>query len=332
MHHMHHRSQMASRAHCLLVPQPQSEKWLALDLMLYAELLPTLLAKGHCVTRPGKPPPTPLPPRFRQDLTCEFHQGAQGHDVEGCYALKYVVKDLIDRGRLTFENSVPHVLDNPLPNHAAVNMIEAFERAPVPREAPMMDVRNVATPLVPLHVKLCQASLFNHDHASCSECLQNTMGCCVVRDDIQSLMDDKHLIASDVCVIVPVFHDSPAKSASQTRNVEPLVIRLPGPVSYASTKAIPYKYDATMIENGVEVPLVSPATVDNIAGEITALRSGKVRSPLFQKKVVTPVATITPPVAPPVDKNTSPSGQSIEESNLDEILRLIKKSDYKIVD
>jgi hypothetical protein len=93
--------------------------------MRYAELLPTLLAKGHCVTRPGKPSPTPLPPRFRQDLTCEFHQGAQGHDVEGCYALKYVVKDLMDRGRLTFENSVPHVLDNPLPNHGAVNMIEA---------------------------------------------------------------------------------------------------------------------------------------------------------------------------------------------------------------
>jgi hypothetical protein len=88
--------------------------------MRYADLLPTLLAKGHCVTRPGKPPPNPLPPRFRQDLTCEFHQGAQGHDVKGCYALKYVVKDLIDRGWLTFKNSVPHVLDNPLPDHGAL--------------------------------------------------------------------------------------------------------------------------------------------------------------------------------------------------------------------
>jgi hypothetical protein len=177
-----------------------------------------------------------------------------------------------------------------------------------------------------------RSSRGSHDHASCSECLQNPMGCCVVQDDIQSLMDDKYLIVSDVCVIVPVFHDSPIEGVSQTRNVEPLVIRLPGPVSYASTKAIPYKYNATMIENGVEVPLVSPATVDNVASEITALRSGKVRPPLFQKKVVTPIATITPPVAPPVDKNSGPSGQSIDESNLDEILRLVKKSDYKIVD
>jgi hypothetical protein len=270
--------------------------------MRYVDLLPTLLAKGHCVTRPGKPPPTPLSPRFRQDLKCEFHQGAQGHDVEGCYALKYVVKDLIDRGQSTFKNSVPHVLDNPLPNHAAVNMIEAFERVcafdeveiyRVPHEALALDVRNVATPLVPLHVKLCQASLFNHDHASCSECLQNPMGCCMMQGDIQSLMDNKHLVASDVCMIVPVFHDFPAKSVPQTRKVEPLVIRLPGPVSYASTKAIPYKYDATMIENGVEVPLVSPAAVSNIAEETTTLRSGRVRPPLFQKKIVTPAAIVT---------------------------------------
>jgi hypothetical protein len=211
-------------------------------------------------------------------------------------------------------------------------MIEAFEEVSGPREAPTLDIRNVATPLVPLHVKLCQASLFNHNHASCSGCLQNPMGCCVVQGDIQSLMDSKHLIASDVCVIVPVFHDSPTRSVSQKREFEPLVIRLPGPVSYASTKAIPYKYDATMIENGVEVPLISPATFDNVAGEVTTLRSGRVRPPLFQKKVVTHVATITPPVAPPITKNANPSGQSIEESNLDEILRLVKKSDYKIVD
>jgi hypothetical protein len=107
------------------------------------------------------------------------------------------------------------------------------------------------------------------------------MGCCIVQGDIQSLMDNKHLVASDVCMIVPVFHDSPARSVPQTRNVEPLVIRLPGPVSYASTMAIPYKYDATMVENGVEVPLVSPAAVTNIAEETTTLRSGRVRPPLF---------------------------------------------------
>jgi len=148
-------------------------------------------------------------------------------------------------------------------------------------------------------------------------------------------MNDNYLIASDVCVIMPVFHDTPIRSTSPKKNVEPLVIRLPGPVPYVSAKAIPYKYNATMIEDGIEVPLVSPAIVSNIAEE-TTLRSGKVRPPLFQKKIAAPttapVDKTTLPAVPPFAEDASRPGQSIEDSNLDEILRLIKRSDYKIVD
>ncbi|KEH33705.1 hypothetical protein MTR_3g048545 [Medicago truncatula] len=172
--------------------QQQARPTFPLIPMLYAELLPTLLLKGHCTTRQGKPPPDPSPPKFRSDLKCDFHQGAMGHDVEGCYALRYIVKKLIDQGKLTFENNVPHVVDNPLPNHAAVNMIEVYE------EAPRSDVCNVATPLVPLHIKLCKASLFSHDHAKCLGCLRNPWGCYVVQNDIQKLMNDNYLTVNDI--------------------------------------------------------------------------------------------------------------------------------------
>jgi len=209
-------------------------------------------------------------------------------------------------------------------------VIEVYE------ETPRLDVRNVATPLVPLHVKLCQAFLFNHDHAACNGCLQNPMGCDVVQNDIQSLMNDNYLMARDVCVIMPVFHDTPIRSTPSKENVEPLVIRLPGPVPFVSTKAVPYKYNATMIENGVEMPLVSPAVVSNIAEGTTTLRSGRVRPPLFQKKTAAPttapVDQATPLPVPHVAKDVSRPGQSIEDSNLDEILKIIKRSDYKIVD
>ena len=63
-------------------------------------------------------------------------------------------------------------------------------------------------------------------------------------------MNDNYLITSDVCVIMPVFHDTPVRSTPPKENVEPLVIRLPGPVPFVSTKSVPYKYNATMIENG----------------------------------------------------------------------------------
>ena len=149
-------------------------------------------------------------------------------------------------------------------------------------------------------------------------------------------MNDNYLTASDICVIMPVFHDTPIRSTPSKENVEPLVIRLPGPVPFVSTKAVPCKYNATMIENGVEVPLVSPSVVSNIAGETTTLRSGRVRPPLFQKRTTTPttapVDKITPLPAPPVAKEFSRPNQSIEDSNLDEILKIIKRSDYKIVD
>jgi len=158
----------------------------------------------------------------------------------------------------------------------------------------------------------------------------------VVQNDIQSLMNDNYLIASNICVIMPVFHDTPIRSTPPKENVEPLVIRLPGPVPYVSAKAIPYKYNATMVENGVELPLVTRGVVSNIAEETTTLRSGRVRSPLFQKKIVapttTPVDKTTLPAVPPAAEDASRPGQSIEDSNLDEILRLIKKSEYKIVD
>lgn len=88
--------------------------------MQYATLLPFLIAKGHCQTRKGKPPPNPMHPEFRTDLRCVFHQGARGHDVEECYALRYIVKKLIDKGELTFENNTSNVRDNSLSNHAPV--------------------------------------------------------------------------------------------------------------------------------------------------------------------------------------------------------------------
>ncbi|GAU37801.1 hypothetical protein TSUD_276190 [Trifolium subterraneum] len=75
----------------------------------YADLLPALLAKNFFQTRPPPPVPAVLPPWYRSDLTCAFHQGAPGHDVERCYPLKKAVQDLIRNNMLSFEDENPNV-------------------------------------------------------------------------------------------------------------------------------------------------------------------------------------------------------------------------------
>ena len=116
-----------------------------------------------------------------------------------------------------------------------------------------------------------------HDHDGCVVCSVNPRGCDVVKRDIQRLMDEgmiqivqSHHVDDDVKVIVPVlkqqerliiqYDNSNSKSGSQ-RSVLSLVIRLAGPVPYSSDKAIPYPYNATVIENGQEVLLPTTSSV-----------------------------------------------------------------------
>ena len=247
--------------------------------MKYADLLPALLAKNLVQVR--TPPRTPdvLPPWFRHDLTCAFHQGAPGHDVENCYVLKNEVQKLVRANLLSFKDQNPNVQANPLPNHGpAVNMIQDCDEDGV-----ILNVQHVRTPLVPIHIKMCEAALFDHDHAACEVCPVNVKGCPKVQEDIQGLIDSRELIITrkdkEVCVITPEFQRLEISYNSGESTTTPLVISLPGPMPYASLKAVPYKYSATMLEGGQEVPLPSltPATyVDNIVSNSKVLRNGRV--------------------------------------------------------
>ena len=90
-----------------------------------------------------------------------------------------------------------------------------------------------------------------------------------------------------------------------------------------SEKAIPYKYGATMIEEGREVPLPS---IVNIADISRVTRSGRI----FNRGVGEPVKE----KVPQKDTSDQPMGQSsagpIKKN--DEMLKLIQKSEYNIVD
>jgi len=96
------------------IPQNQAQKAPQYDQipLKYEDLLPVLL-REHCVqTRPPPRVPKKLPARWRPDLFCAFHQGAQGHDVEHYFSLKIEVQNFIDANILSFEVSTPIVQAN----------------------------------------------------------------------------------------------------------------------------------------------------------------------------------------------------------------------------
>ncbi|XP_058776989.1 uncharacterized protein LOC131651341 [Vicia villosa] len=82
--------------------------------MTYTELYPHLVQLGLITTR-SFTPPNPLPANFRSDLHCEFHQGAAGHDLEHCYALKIRVQELVRGKVIDFTARTPNVVNNPFP-------------------------------------------------------------------------------------------------------------------------------------------------------------------------------------------------------------------------
>jgi len=82
-------------------PQPQSQQVAPIPVK-YADLFPQLLEQNLVQTKAPPPVPARLPAWYRPDLFCDFHQGAPGHDIEHCHAMKKAVQNLIRTNRLTF--------------------------------------------------------------------------------------------------------------------------------------------------------------------------------------------------------------------------------------
>ena len=87
------------------IPQSQASRQPQFDPipMKYAELLPGSLKKNLVQTRPPPRGPKKLPAGYRPDLSCTFHQGAPGHDIEQCFAFRTVVQKLIEADLIPFE-------------------------------------------------------------------------------------------------------------------------------------------------------------------------------------------------------------------------------------
>lgn len=73
------------------------------------------------------PPPDRLPPWYNPNAHCPFHEGALGHDLEGFYAMKHRVRELIAGKILPFRDMGPNMKKNPFPpphGYPTMNTIE----------------------------------------------------------------------------------------------------------------------------------------------------------------------------------------------------------------
>ena len=91
----------------------------------------------------------------------------------------------------------------------------------------------------------------------------------------------------EVNVIVPCFNvPAPIEIKYCSKPVvAPVVICLPSLVPYKSDKAVPYKYNATILEDGVEVPIQPLSNVKNIDEASRVTRIGRVFAPVIRGNV-----------------------------------------------
>ncbi|RVW98926.1 Transposon Ty3-I Gag-Pol polyprotein [Vitis vinifera] len=74
-----------------------------------------LIEGGLLTSLVPKPVPQSVPPCFRLDLHCSYHQGP-GHDTNHCNALRHAIQDLTDQGLVKLGQ--PSMTTNPLPTHS----------------------------------------------------------------------------------------------------------------------------------------------------------------------------------------------------------------------
>ncbi|XP_073267150.1 uncharacterized protein [Populus alba] len=84
----------------------------------YKEMYSKLLSIGQVTPVPLTPLQPPYPNWYKPDLKCEYHVVVDGHNIESCNAFKNKLLQLIKARWITFDDA-PNVKSNPLPNHAA---------------------------------------------------------------------------------------------------------------------------------------------------------------------------------------------------------------------
>ncbi|XP_050877309.1 uncharacterized protein LOC127081066 [Lathyrus oleraceus] len=268
-----------------------------------------------------------------------------GHTTENCKVLKLRVQELIDHKILSFSD-VPNVGNNPLPKHdvSGVNAIDSSTD-----DVLVKDMFKFKTLLTVVHARLMEAELMNGVHDNCVVCSSNPDQCGEFKICLQRLMDQRVImftrakIDEDVVVIMLVFDQERLPKPfvvpyrrnvdlEPVKKIEPMIIYVPTPFSFDSTKAVPWNYEPIVYVVNKPV-ILKEQDVTNIAGASSVTRSGRVFAP-----EVIPNKESAPTVEPMKGKEVNPpeagEGSSKKAVNAEEdreFLKIIKKKGISVI-
>ncbi|XP_058755175.1 uncharacterized protein LOC131628350 [Vicia villosa] len=311
--------------------------------MTYAQVLPYLLdlklVQLRTLATPAK-----LPANWDANARCEFHSGAPGHSIDNCKALKHQVQNLLDSKAIEFTPTQgPNVVQNPMPPHGAhaANAIESVEDTRL-----VKDVIELGSLLPLLKEELLRMGLYSGCGEFCTDCMAISSVCDKVKRGVQQLMDNAYLqfervrhpeiVENEVNVAsIPYIL---AKIPIPAR-APPLVITLPGPVPYNSEKAVPWNYGGEVFYQGAKYEIKIPVEkedVDNVVGIGRMTRSGRIFNPPQNTRDDNTEAPAQAKgkrvVEDTVDQWKSSNSEDTVAKEMEEFLKIIKKSEYKVVD
>src|SRR4051812_20077758 len=273
---------------------------------------------------------------------------------------------MIDAGEIEFDPpETPNVIPAPMPKHdktvnAIIDTVYIY------------DVRELSTPLLEVKRKLILVGYFPGCDPDCFYCAHLPNGCENLRMGIQKWMDHRIIMferlpsMDDLCEVfsngmriedVSVVSNIPLKiptkapfKISATPKVASVIITSPTPFPYSSDKAVPWSYDTNVYVHGVkqdtlteEAMNFTTPSVDNIVGTSKITRSGRIFSPKISPNVATnPVqvpihnqdinAPGKEPLVEPVHVPVEVTVEDPSRQEMEEILKIICKSDYNIVE
>ncbi|XP_050915718.1 uncharacterized protein LOC127130797 [Lathyrus oleraceus] len=305
------------------------------------ELVPYLIHVGVIIPRELPAASPPFHRNHNPNASCAFHARYIGHSTEDCGALKKRIQELIDQEILSFSEEKPNVKTNPLPNHggAAVNAVIEEENA-----ESVLRAEEVKTSMSVVLQRLEQFGFLVGIHDDCEICKFDPDNCDKLRDCVQELMDQGLIQFSkskavEVVAAVPWNYET-------TKYLGGKEIRIP------DTEIVNIVGAGGMTRSGrvfapKYTPRVSPAPI------VILPKEKVVPTPTPQEVAIvpaTPNMTTTPVPTKVIDNKAVESetskgkepmvekeqvedhkkGITFEESQ--EFLKLIKKSDFKIVD